>query len=76
MMSKTRLESQLARRYCQTFSTGFSSGMRAGKKIGKMFASTKSLAVVPSGAVEQQDRMGKLCQLERFPFILGRNERL
>jgi len=30
-------ESQLARRYCQTFSTGFSSGEREGSKIGVMF---------------------------------------
>lgn len=44
--SKTRLESQLARRYCHTFSTGLSSGARDGSSTGVMFFGTFSLAVV------------------------------
>src|ERR1700735_2650952 len=44
--SKTRLESQFWRRYCQIFSTGFSSGAREGRKIGVMFSGTSSLPVV------------------------------
>ena len=35
-VSKTRLESQLARRYCRMFSTGLSSGTREGNRIGVM----------------------------------------
>ena len=31
------LESELERRYCQTFSTGFSSGAREGRKISVRF---------------------------------------
>jgi hypothetical protein len=41
-----RLGSQLARRYCQMFSTGFSSGAREGRKIGVILLGTLSLAVV------------------------------
>ena len=45
-VSKTLLETQLARRYCQTLSTGFSYGAREGKKIGVIFLGTPSLEVV------------------------------
>ena len=45
-VSKTLFESQLARKYCQTFSTGFNSGARDGRKIGVMFFGILSLAVV------------------------------
>ena len=52
-------ESQLARRYCQTFSTGFSSGERDGKKISVMFfRDAQAWGYVPAGAVEQHDSMG------------------
>ena len=39
-------DSQLARRYCQTFSTGFSSGERDGSMISVMFFGISSLSVV------------------------------
>ena len=35
---KTRLDSQLSRMNCQTFSTGFNSGHLAGNGINVMFA--------------------------------------
>src|SRR5829696_9044510 len=41
-----RFERQLARRYCQTFSTGFNSGEREGRRISVMFFGTSSLSVV------------------------------
>jgi hypothetical protein len=45
-VSKTLFENQLARRYCQMFSTGFSSGERDGKKIIVMFFGMFSFSVV------------------------------
>ena len=41
-----RLESQVWRRYCQTFSTGLSSGAREGSQIGVMFSGMTRLGVV------------------------------
>ncbi|EGG78638.1 hypothetical protein SXCC_00619 [Gluconacetobacter sp. SXCC-1] len=46
MPSKTVLDSQLARRNCQTFSTGFSSGARDGRKIRLTLRGILSLGVV------------------------------
>ena len=43
---KTRLESQLSRRYCQMFSTGLSSGERGGKGRSVRLAGMSSFAVV------------------------------
>jgi hypothetical protein len=55
-VSKTRLESQLARRYCQMFSAGLSSGAREGSQIGVMFLRHNEIGrSVPAGAVEDQD---------------------
>lgn len=45
-VSKTWFESQLARMYCQMFSTGFSSGERDGKKISVILEGTTRLVVV------------------------------
>ncbi len=39
-VSKTRLQSQFARMYCQICSTGFSSGERDGRNIRVMFRGT------------------------------------
>lgn len=36
-VSKTLFDNQLARRYCQMFSTGFNSGDRDGKKSTSYF---------------------------------------
>src|SRR6266446_9189291 len=41
---KTRLESQLSRMNCQTFSTGLSSGHLAGSGTSVMFGGTMSLS--------------------------------
>ena len=46
MLSKMVLDSQLARRNCQIFSTGFSSGARDGKKITLTLRVSFSLLVV------------------------------
>jgi hypothetical protein len=64
--SKTRLESQCERRYCQTFSTGFSSGAREGRRIGVMFSGTsRRLAVCHPAAVEKQHGVGALTDMAR-----------
>ena len=83
--SKTLLESQLARRYCQMFSTGFSSGAREGRKIGgDVFWHIEFAGGVPSGAVEQQHGMcafGDVArdfvevELHRFGVGIGQRER-
>ena len=44
--SKTRFESQLARRYCQICSTGFNSGDREGSRIRVMLSGMSRLPVV------------------------------
>ncbi len=56
-VSKTRLESQFARRYCQMFSTGLSSGAREGSQIGVMFLHDEAGRGVPAGAIEEQHGM-------------------
>jgi hypothetical protein len=54
-VSKTRLESQWARRYCQMFSTGFNSGAREGNSIKVMLAGISEIAGgVPPGAIEYE----------------------
>jgi hypothetical protein len=44
-VSKTRLESQVWRKCCQTFSTGFNSGARNGRKMSVMFFGVMRLPV-------------------------------
>src|SRR5829696_5029662 len=54
-----RLESQLSRMNCQTFSTGFSSGHLAGSATRVMFGRHDEPArKVPSGPVDEEHGMG------------------
>src|SRR6478672_7593659 len=53
-----RLESQLSRRNCQTFSTGLSSGHFGGSGMMVMFAGTKTGRQVPAGLIDQEDGVG------------------
>ena len=64
---KTRLDSQLSRRNCQTFSTGFSSGHFAGSATMLMFAGTSSLPVMcPASLIHQHHGVGTGCDRERY----------
>ena len=63
-----RIESQLARRYRQTFSTGFSSGEREGREDqGDVFRHGPACPSAPSGAVESalRDRPAHLDEIGR-----------
>jgi hypothetical protein len=58
-LRKTRFESQLSRRNCQTFSTGLSSGERGGSGRSVVLSGTGELAgEVPARPVEQKDGVG------------------
>lgn len=78
--SKTRLESQLARRYCQTFSTGLSSGARDGSSTGVMFFGTFSLAVVcqparPSSSTADAARHPDFVEVKLHGRSVGKRQR-
>ena len=54
-----RLEGQLSRRNCQTFSTGLSSGHFGGSGMMVMFAgTTRRVRQVPAGLIDQEDGVG------------------
>src|SRR5205823_3362816 len=67
----TRLESQLSRRYCQTFSTGLSSGDFGGSGSRLMLAGTSSFSEVCQAGIALQ----VVQSLERPFYVLGLDRR-
>ena len=62
--AKTRLDSQLSRMNCQTFSTGFSSGHLAGGGTTVMFAGTiQAFGDVPARLIDE----GRAMLARRYP---------
>src|SRR3954454_13570398 len=79
---KTRLESQVWRRYCQMFSTGFSSGARDGSRMMVMFFGMLRAPVVcqparssSSGMGAPFDGAGDLVEVELHGLRVGEGQR-
>ena len=74
-----RLDSQLSRMNCHTFSTGLSSGQRGGKHKGDVVGHDQFSRTMPSRLIKQQDSVcarrdveGDFFQMHRHASLLQR----